>query len=71
MPKSNPQVKIVNVETGEEIVRDATSEEIAELEATQASLKTQRDAEAQKAAERLAIAERLGLSADELKTLLG
>ena len=71
MPKSNPQVKIVNCETGEEIVRDATPEEISELQETQASLKTQRDAEAQKAAERLAIAERLGLSADELKTLLG
>jgi hypothetical protein len=71
MPKSNPQIKIVNCETGEEIVRDATAEEIAQLDTTQASIKAQRDAEAQKAAERLAIAERLGLSADELKTLLG
>ena len=29
MPK--PQIKIVNVETGEEIVRDATAEEIAQM----------------------------------------
>jgi len=72
MAKTNtPQVKIVNVETGEEIVRDANVEEIAQMElyALNAA-KEKAEAEAKEAA-RQAIANRLGLTADELKLLLG
>ena len=68
---TTPQVKIVNCETGEEIVRDANAEEIAQMEfsAAQASAK---QAEIQaKETQRQAIADRLGLTADELKLLLG
>jgi hypothetical protein len=72
MAKSNtPQVKIVNCTTGEEIVRDATAEEIAqmELDSTNAAA---RKAEAEaKEASRQAILDRLGLTADEAKLLLG
>jgi predicted flap endonuclease-1-like 5' DNA nuclease len=71
MTKSKVQIKIVNCETGEEIVRDATAEEIAqmELDATNAAA---RKAEAEaKAAEKQAILDRIGLTADELKMILG
>lgn len=71
MTKSKPQVKIVNCETGEEIVRDATAEEIAQME-VYAAQEAQRQAEAEaKQATRQAILDRLGLTADEAKLLLG
>ena len=71
MTKSKPQVKIVNCETGEEIVRDANAEEIAQFEASKAEqLSVRAEAEA-KEAERQAILDRIGLTADELKTILG
>ena len=71
MTKSKPQVKIVNCETGEEIVRDATATEIAQME-LDADNATARKAEAEaKATARAAILDRIGLTADELKTILG
>ena len=71
MTKSKLQVKIVNCTTGEEIVRDANAEEIAEIEASKAEqLSNQAEAEAKEAA-RQAILDRLGLTADEAKLLLG
>ena len=72
MTKLNkPQVKIVNCETGEEIVRDATAEEITEMEFDAALAETKK-AEAQaKAIAKAAILNRIGLTADELKTILG
>jgi hypothetical protein len=72
MGKTNtPQVKIVNCETGEEIVRDANAEEIAqmELDATNA-ISEKAEAEA-KATEKQALLDRLGITADEAKLLLG
>jgi hypothetical protein len=71
MTKSKPQVKIVDATTGEEIVRDATPEEIAQIEIDAANEITRKAAEAEKAATRQAILDRLGLTADELKTILG
>jgi hypothetical protein len=71
MTKSKPQVKIVNVETGEEIVRDATPEEIAQMELDRIE-GAARKAEAEaKAAEKQALLDRLGITADEAKLLLG
>jgi hypothetical protein len=68
---TKPQVKIVNVETGEEIVRDATDAEIAQM-AIDAENAAARKAEAQeKATQRQAILDRIGLTADELQTILG
>jgi hypothetical protein len=65
------KVKEVNCETGEEIVRDATAKEIAQIEASKAKqLAENVEAEA-KAAQRQAILDRLGLTADEAKLLLG
>jgi len=65
------QVKIVNCETGEEIVRDATAEEIAQIKidvAVDEALKAQAEA---KAKEKQALLDRLGITADEAKLLLG
>ena len=71
MTKSKPQIKIVNVETGEEISRDATAEEIAQIELDAANAAAQQaEAEAKEAA-RQAILDRLGLTADEAKLILG
>jgi hypothetical protein len=71
MTKSKPQVKIVNVETGEEIVRDATAEEIAQMKIdTDNAVSEKAEAEA-KSANKQAILDRLGLTADEAKLLLG
>jgi dihydroxyacid dehydratase/phosphogluconate dehydratase len=71
MAKSKPQVKIVNVETGDEIVRDATAEEIAQI-ALDAAESAARKAEAEaKAAEKQALLDRLGITADEANLLLG
>ena len=68
---TKPQVKIVNVTTGEEIVRDATAEEIAQMEIDAANAVARKtEAEAKEAA-RQAILDRIGLTADELQTILG
>jgi hypothetical protein len=71
MTKSKPQIKIVDCETGEEIIRDATVEEIAQIEldaANEAAKKAEAEA---KAAEKQALLDRLGITADEAKLLLG
>jgi hypothetical protein len=66
-----PQVKIVNAQTGEEIIRDANAEELAQMEidaAKDAARKTEAEAKATAKAELLA---RLGITSDEAKLLLG
>jgi inosine/xanthosine triphosphate pyrophosphatase family protein len=71
MTKLKPQIKIVNVETGEEIIRDANAEELAQIQldhANNAGLKAEADA---KETAKAAILDRIGLTADELKTILG
>ena len=71
MTKSKPQIKIVDVETGEESVRDANAQEIAQIE-IDANNAAQAKAQAEaKAIAKAAILDRLGLTADELKTILG
>ena len=71
MTKSKPQVKIVNCETGEEIIRDATNAEIAQIAKDKAETDARKvEAEAKEIA-KAAILDRIGLTADELKTILG
>ena len=67
---TKPQVKIVNAETGEEIVRDATAAEIAQMEidANQSVLE-KAEAEA-KATARAALLSKLGITAKEAALLL-
>ena len=71
MTKSKPQIKIIDVTTGEEIVRDANADEIAQMEIDAANaLARKAEAEAKETA-RQAILDRLGLTADEAKLILG
>jgi len=71
MTKSKLQVKEVNCTTGEEIVRDATAEEIAQMKIdADNAIAAKAEAEA-RATQRQAILDRIGLTSDELKTILG
>lgn len=68
---SKLMVKIVNVETGEEIEREMNDVEYAQFQADQVD-EAQRKAEAEaKAAARQAILDRLGLTEEEARLLLG
>jgi hypothetical protein len=72
MAKTNtPQVKIVNCETGEEIVRDANADEIAQIKLDVANAEARKAQAEAKATAKAAILDRIGLTADELKTILG
>ena len=72
MTKTNtPQIKDVNCETGEEIIRNATAEEIAQIELDVANAQAQKAEAEAKAAQRQAILDKLGLTADEAKLLIG
>ena len=68
---TTPQVKIVNAETGEEIVRDANAEELAQIEIDAVSAAAKKAEEEAKAEAKQAILDRLGLTAEELQTILG
>ena len=71
MTKLKPQVKIVNCETGEEIVRDANVDELAQMAIYAAEeLAKKAQAEAKEIA-KAAILDRIGITADEAKLLLG
>ena len=66
-----PQVKIYDCTTGEETLRDATAEEIAQMQIDAANDAASKVAQAEKETQRQAILDRLGLTADEAKLLLG
>ena len=67
---TKPQVKEFNCETGEEIIRDATASEIAQIKKdVESALAKKAEAEA-KAAQKAALLERLGISEDEARLLL-
>ena len=67
---SNPQVKIVNAETGEEIVRDATSEEIAQMELDKAEAIRMNELRAKTASDKAALLAQLGITEEQAKLLL-
>jgi hypothetical protein len=66
---SKPQVKIVNCETGEEIIRDANSEEISQMKLDSTNSKNEKAEAEAKAAKRQAILDRLGLTSEEAALL--
>lgn len=68
---SIPQIKIVNVETGEEIIRDMNADELAQLEADAAAQKLADEVATQKAADRAALLTQLGITEEQAKLLLG
>jgi len=70
MAKTKPTIKIHNVETGEIIERDMTTEEILEIEA-KAEKDAQLKAEAEAKAEaKAALLEQLGITEEQAKLLL-
>jgi hypothetical protein len=71
MTTTKPQIKIVNCETGEEISRDANAEELAQMKLDAANAAARKAEAEAKAAEKQAILDRIGLTADELKMILG
>jgi hypothetical protein len=67
---NTPQVKIVNTQTGEEIIRDANAEELEQMKIDLANSKTEK-AEAQaRATAKAALLNRLGITAEEAALLL-
>lgn len=66
-----PEIKIVNATTGEEVVREMTDEEAAELKASQAAYKAEQAAKKAEEEARLEKLAALGLTVDDLKALLG
>ena len=68
---TKPMIRIHNVETDEVIDREMTAAEFKIYEADQAEQATKKaEAEAKETA-KAAILDRIGLTADELKTILG
>ena len=65
------KIKEVNCTTGEEIIRDANTDEISQIELDAANLAAAKAEAEAKATARQAILDRLGLTADEAKLLLG
>ena len=59
-----------NVQTGEAIERDATSEEVEQMQADAAEKALADQAESEKADAKAALFERLGITADEAALLL-
>jgi hypothetical protein len=74
MPLNNLTEKILDIVTGEEIIRPYTADEIAIVETERAEILTANDAkqqeEAAKTAARQVVLDKLGLTAEEAATLL-
>ncbi len=64
------QVKEVNADTGEEIVRDMNAAELAQLAQDVAEREAIEAAEAKAAIDKAALLAKLGITADEAKLLL-
>ena len=71
MANTKPQIKIVNCTTGEEIVRDATSAEIAQIAKDKAESDARKAEAEAKATAKAALLARLGITEDETRLLLG
>ena len=67
---STPQIKIVDIESGQEIVRDANEQEIAQIEKDALeSARIKAEAEA-KATAKAALLAQLGITEEQAKLLL-
>jgi hypothetical protein len=68
---TNPIIKIVNAETGEEIEREMTKGEADQYAKDQAEAEAQALAAAKAAADKAALLAKLGITEDEARLLLG
>ena len=64
-------IKEVNCETGEEITREATAEEIQRIELAKEQDEIRQAEAAAKTAQRQALLDKLGITEDEARLLLG
>jgi hypothetical protein len=67
---TKPEIKIVDSQTGEEIIREMTDGEFAQWQLDQEVAKEKQDLEEARAAQRAELLARLGITADEAKLLL-
>jgi hypothetical protein len=67
---TNPIIKLVNAETGEEIIREMNAEELAQWEAVNAENAKRELDRAAMATNKAALLAKLGITADEAKLLL-
>jgi hypothetical protein len=70
MATTKPQVKIVNCETGEEIIRDANAEELAQMEINAVNAEARKAAAEAKATAKAELLEQLGITEEQAKLLL-
>ena len=70
MTNNKPQIKIVNATTGEEIVRDATAEEIAQMEIDAVNDAARKAEALAKETAKAALLTQLGITAEQAKLLL-
>jgi hypothetical protein len=66
-----PEIKISNVETGEEIIREMNDVEFAQYQTDKAEYNQSLEQQAETEAKRQALLNRLGITADEARLLLG
>jgi len=67
---TTPKIKLVNAETGEEVIRDMNEAELAQLEIDKSANEAKQQAAATKATEKAAVLAKLGLTAKEVSALL-
>ena len=70
MTKTTPQVKIVNASTGEEIIRDANAQEIAQIKTDADNAVLQKAQIQAQATAKAQLLNRLGITAEEAQLLL-
>ena len=68
---TKPMIKLVNAETGEEVVREMNAEELKQWDKDIAEAQAAKAEAAQKAAAKTALLTKLGISAEEAALLLG
>jgi hypothetical protein len=68
---TKPMVKIHNADTGEIVLREMNTKELAELKLHEAEVATKLQAETAKAAEKAALLAKLGITEEEAQLLLG
>lgn len=71
MTTNKPQTAVFDIQTGENVIRDMTDQEVAQHEKDQAEFIAVEKARIDKIAAREAILEKLGLTTEEAALLLG
>jgi hypothetical protein len=68
---SRPKVKLVDAQTGEEIIREMNDTEFSQYQSDQAKFAAEEAKAAEAAAKRQALLDKLGITEDEARLLLG